>query len=47
MCIAKCLYSYRDDLPENLGKTTAQEGKKKSTSSWRASLKNVFSQATK
>ena len=21
----KCLYSYRDDLPENLGKTTVQE----------------------
>ena len=28
ICIARCLYSYRDDLPENLGKTTAQEGKK-------------------
>ena len=28
MCIAKCLFSYRDDLPANLGKTTAQEGKK-------------------
>ena len=30
MCIAKCLFSYRDDLPENLGKTTAQEGKNSS-----------------
>ena len=27
--IAKCLYSYRDDLPKNLFKITAQGGKKK------------------
>ena len=26
--IAKCLYSYRDDLPENLGETTSQECKR-------------------
>ena len=25
MCIGKCLYSYRNDFPEILGKTTAQE----------------------
>ena len=40
ICIAKCLYSYTDDLPENLTKTTAKEFKK-STSGLRASLKNV------
>ena len=28
MCIARFLYSYRDDLLKNLGKTTAQECKK-------------------
>ena len=28
ICIAKCLYSYRDDLSENLGKTTAREREK-------------------
>ena len=38
--IAKCLNSYRDDLPKNLFKITAQECKM-STSGWRASLKNV------
>ena len=31
---------YRDDLPKNLVKIAAQECKK-STSGWRASLKNV------
>ena len=41
MCIAKFLYCYKDDSPENLGITAVQEGKK-STSGWRASLKNVF-----
>ena len=41
MCIAKCLYSYKDNSPENLGTTTVQEHKM-STSDWRASLKNVF-----
>ena len=40
ICIAKCLYSYRDDLPKNLFKITAEEFKK-STSGWRAWLKNV------
>ena len=39
--IAKCLYSKRHDLPENFGKTTAQECQK-STSGWCASLENVF-----
>ena len=39
--MAKCLYSYRDDLPENLGKTAAQ-GRNKSTSSWRESFKMSF-----
>ena len=29
VCIAKCLYSYRDDLPKNLFKITAQGCKKK------------------
>ena len=38
ICIATCLYTHRDDLPENLGKTTAQEWKK-STSGWRARSK--------
>ena len=35
------LYTCRDNLTENLGKTTAQECKK-TTSGWRASLKNAF-----
>ena len=42
--IVKCLRSYRHDLPENFGKTTAQECKK-STSGWCASLENVFASA--
>ena len=37
--IAKSLFSYRDNLPKNLFKIIAQECKK-STSGWRASLKN-------
>ena len=37
---SKALY-YRDDLPKNPGKTTAQEWKM-SISGGRASLKNVF-----
>ena len=32
MCIAKCLYSYKDDSPENLGTTTVQEYKKYTSS---------------
>ena len=40
ICIAKCLYSYRDDLPKNLFKITAEECKK-STSGLRLSLKKV------
>ena len=40
ICIAKSLYYYRDDLPKRLFKITAQECKK-TTSGWRASLKNV------
>ena len=40
MCIDMCLYSYRDDLPKNLFKITAQVCKK-STSSWRPLLKNL------
>ena len=40
ICIAKCLYSFRDDLPKNLLKITAQVCKK-STSGWPALLKNV------
>ena len=39
ICVAECFYSYRDDLPKNLFKVTAQECKK-STSCWRSSLKN-------
>ena len=35
ICIVKCLYSYTDDLPEIVFKTTAQECKM-STSGWRA-----------
>ena len=38
ICITKLLYSYRDDWPETLGKTTAQVGKK-SISGRRASVK--------
>ena len=38
--IAKCPNSYRDDLPKNLFKITAQVCKT-SISGWRASLKNV------
>ena len=41
ICIAKCLYSYRDDLAQTSGWTTANEWKR-STSGGRASLKNVF-----
>ena len=41
ICIAKCLFPYRGDLPENFGKTTAQEYKTAS-SDWRASLKIAF-----
>ena len=37
ICIAKCLYSYTDDLPKYLFKITAQ-GCKKKTSGWRPSL---------
>ena len=43
--IAKCLYSCRHDLPENFGKTTAQECQE-STSGWCASLENVFASAS-
>ena len=39
--IEECLNSYRDNLPENYGKTTTGECEK-STSCWRALLKNVF-----
>ena len=44
MCIAKCLYPYKDDSPENLGVTAVQESKK-SSSSWHVSLKKVFASA--
>ena len=37
MCISQCLYSNKNDLPEKLGKTNAQE-RKKSSSGWRASI---------
>ena len=40
----KCLYSQREDLPENLDINIAQECKR-STSGWRVSLKNVFAYA--
>ena len=40
ICMAMCLYSYRDDLTKRLFKITAQV-RKKSTSGWSASLKNV------
>ena len=40
ICIAKCFYFHRDDLTKHLFKITAQECKK-SSSGWRASLKNV------
>ena len=36
---AECLYSYRDDLPADLGQTTAQECRE-STSGWHALLKD-------
>ena len=41
ICIAKCLYSYRDDLPENWGNPLPRK-EKKFTSGWRGSLKNVY-----
>ena len=41
ICIAKCLFPYRGELPENFGQTTAQEYKTTS-SDWRASLKIAF-----
>ena len=37
MCISQCLYHKRDDFPEKLGKTSAQE-RKKSSSGWRPSI---------
>ena len=40
MCIARCLYSYRDDSPDNVGTTTAQECKT-STSGWSTLLKGL------
>ena len=39
--IPKCLFSHRDDLPENLVKVTPQKCKK-SNSGWRALLKSVL-----
>ena len=42
ICIARGLYSLRDDLPENIGKTTTQAECKKSTRpdlGWHASWK--------
>lgn len=41
ICLAKFLFSYRDDLPENLGKSIAKEFNN-TLSGWPVSLKNVF-----
>ena len=41
ICIAKFLFSYKDDLPESFNQTTTQCCKK-STSGWRPSLKTLF-----
>ena len=41
ICIAELVYTCRDDLSENLGKTTARKSKQ-STSGWRVSLKIAF-----
>ena len=41
ICIANFLYFYWDNLPENLGKTNAEECKR-SSSGWLASPKNIF-----
>ena len=41
ICMAEVPYSYRDDLPKSLLKVTLAQVCKKSTSGWRASLKNV------
>ena len=41
ICIASCLYSYRDNLPKHLFKITAQD-RKKSTSGLRASHKTLL-----
>ena len=38
---AKCLYSYRDDLPETVGRSIAHEWKT-STSGWHASLPSGY-----
>ena len=40
ICIAKFLFSYKEDLPESFNQNTAQWFKK-STCSWRPSLKNT------
>ena len=40
ICIAKCLFSYKEDLIESFNRTTAQWCKK-STSGWRPLLKNT------
>ena len=40
ICLAKCLYSYRDDWPDQT--KALSKNSKKSNSGWRAPLKNVF-----
>ena len=41
ICFAKCLYSYRDDLPETVDRSIAHEWKT-STSVWHASLPSDY-----
>ena len=45
ICIPKCVFSRRDNLPENLLKSTPQDCNT-STSGWRVSLKNVVVKIT-
>ena len=42
ICISKCLYYYRDELSKNWAKKPSKNENKKTTSGWRASIKNVF-----
>ena len=42
ICISKCLYYYKDELSKIGAKKPSKNENKKTTSGWRASLKNVF-----
>ena len=42
ICISKCLYYYKDELSKKKEKKPSKNENKKTSSGWRASLKNVF-----